>query len=254
MIGKGRVIGQTNLEAWVRSNEGYLIVIKSDVIELQIHGQIIVTVENNNELITGGKWYDIQIAALKNADGSVQVIFGIDGNIIINYTDYDDPAWGTNGFGFAVNKANGVYHVKKTDNFKTEPADYTTLDEEIAREPKNGASIYSERTWKAYQDVLNGAKSFPRDLTRFDQKSIDEMTKKLREAREALLTPEQEAALNAGKDPNRGDGGAKTDSEALVIIIIASVAVVLIAGGVALMIVLKKRKKKATTTEAETQE
>ena len=244
------------METWVRSDEGYLIVIKSDVIELQIHGQIIVTVENNNELITGGKWYDIQIGALKNADGSVQVIFGIDGNIIINYTDYDDPAWGTNGFGFAVNKANGVYHIKKTDNFYIEGADYTALDEEIAREPKDGASIYSERTWKAYQEVLNAAKSFPRNLTRFDQKSIDEMTKKLREAREALLTPEQEAALDADKDPNLGndDPGAKTDSKTLVIIIAASVAAVLIAGGVVLMVVLKKRKKKAVLAETEVQE
>ncbi|MBQ2897623.1 MAG: right-handed parallel beta-helix repeat-containing protein [Clostridia bacterium] len=78
------------------ANNGYGLVIKSDLIELQrrpyVTGEssIFVEVVNDSKIVKEGEWFDLTMQVIPTADGN-RIIVKIDGNTIIDYLDKNAP-------------------------------------------------------------------------------------------------------------------------------------------------------------------
>ncbi len=101
---------------------GYFICLNSGQIELQKrhnkkdYGNIAV-VPNNNEILKGGEWYNIQAGAIRQADGSVRVLFKVNGQTVFDYLDTEEPITGSGSFGVVVQpeKTNGFARLQAAD-------------------------------------------------------------------------------------------------------------------------------------------
>lgn len=104
------------LEAGVSSptqTDGYYLVVKQEVIELQRQplsadatDAVLVSVNNDNQIIKAGEWYDITTLAETTSKG-VHIVFTVNGETIIDYVDTKDPVYGLGNFAFMHNVANG---------------------------------------------------------------------------------------------------------------------------------------------------
>lgn len=120
----GFAIAQSNTGAFITSaaaTDGYFICIKADQFELQKRKggtsyDNLPTVANN-DILTGGEWYDIQIAAINEADGSVRILFTVNDTVVFDYVDSNNPITGAGGFGVVVQpeNVNGYARLKPAD-------------------------------------------------------------------------------------------------------------------------------------------
>ena len=144
---QGFALAQTNPGAFITSGtDGYLIVINPAQIELQKYRggkkllQIDVKVPQN--LFVGGEYYDIEIGAINNKDGSVGIHFKINDTLIFDPTIFvdtvddlvigntgqklfEDPIVNCGNFGVVVNPVNGAAYFKQADEDVLGVTDYT---------------------------------------------------------------------------------------------------------------------------------
>lgn len=76
---------------------GYFFVIKDDLIEFQKYtgkgkGQILVTIENNNQIVKPAITHEIEVGSV-NVEGGVLSKLIVDGETIIEYLDTEDPIY-----------------------------------------------------------------------------------------------------------------------------------------------------------------
>ena len=65
------------------------------------------------------------------------------------------------------------------------------MDEELEQEPVDG-TLYTETSWGEYQEIVDYAKGFVRNLTKEDQKKVDDLVVVLKAKREALVEVDNE--------------------------------------------------------------
>lgn len=110
----GFAIAQSNMNVSITSaknTDGYLVCLfggsDKNSIELQKrkggtnYGNVAV-VENCTEIIKAGETHDIEIGAINNTDGSVRILFKVDGNVIFDYLDENNAIVGETGFGIVL--------------------------------------------------------------------------------------------------------------------------------------------------------
>lgn len=110
----GFAIAQSNMNVSITSTkntDGYLICLfggnDKNSIELQKrkggtnYGNVAV-VENCAEIIKAGVTHDIEIGAINNTDGSVRILFKVDGQVIFDYLDENNAIVGKTGFGIVL--------------------------------------------------------------------------------------------------------------------------------------------------------
>jgi len=100
---------------------GYYVVIKPDVIELQRKPQheteansILVTIPNNRQVIDAGKWYEVTTLAEPVEDG-IRVLFTVDGNTVIDFVDTVNPVYDLGCFAFMHNAGNGSMSLRAVE-------------------------------------------------------------------------------------------------------------------------------------------
>ncbi len=77
--------------AW-NGNSQYIVIIKAKTIEFQkFGGGNSVFVEYPNDCIFSGQTHEIEYSALNNDNGSVDILFKVDGKTIVEYNDNDEP-------------------------------------------------------------------------------------------------------------------------------------------------------------------
>ena len=92
-------------------SRGYFFVIKDDLIEFQKYtakakGQILVTIENNNQIVKPGITHEIEVGSV-NVEGGVLSKLIVDGETIIEYLDSEDPIYEQGYFSFFCNSKLG---------------------------------------------------------------------------------------------------------------------------------------------------
>ena len=110
----GFAIAQSNMNVSITSaknTDGYLICLfggnDKNNIELQKrkggtnYGNI-AEVKNCAEIIKAGETHDIEIGAINNTDGSVRILFKVDGQVIFDHLDKNNAIVGETGFGIVV--------------------------------------------------------------------------------------------------------------------------------------------------------
>ncbi|MBR4059833.1 MAG: FIVAR domain-containing protein, partial [Lachnospiraceae bacterium] len=207
----GFVLAQANENAYAITNstDGYFICINTNQVELQKRqngnkvGQIDKALDTT--LFDGGEYYDIEIGAINYPDGSVGIHFKIGDTLIfdpeimrdttadvaINDADIlttstmtaivGEPFVDTPTFGTVLNRKNGPEYLKLS------AADYTALEAELAQADSLTQSDYTTDSWNAYQAMLDEAEALATNLAAAEQASVDEMTAKVKAAREALV-------------------------------------------------------------------
>ena len=109
--------------------DGYFICIKPTVVELHKYqnGSKVVQIDApiDANVFAGGDYYDIEVGAINNADGTVGIHFKINDTVIFSPethldTETDEaipgsPILHATGFGVVVNPANGTAYLKKAD-------------------------------------------------------------------------------------------------------------------------------------------
>lgn len=92
------------------NQEGYIVIVKPDQgkLELQRYGTSTVNLykEYFTDLIKYGEDYTVEYGALDTEDGSVRVIFKVNGETIIDYTDSEAPVRDAGYFGIYQSGAN----------------------------------------------------------------------------------------------------------------------------------------------------
>lgn len=106
----GYAINQPDKDMQIWSGD-YYVVIKKDVFELQEHGRILKTAENNG-VFTSGRWHEIQIGVIP-VMGGVNIVFSVDGKMIFDEIS-KTQLYKNDGY-FAVQAANNIITVAKTD-------------------------------------------------------------------------------------------------------------------------------------------
>ncbi|MBR3762586.1 MAG: right-handed parallel beta-helix repeat-containing protein [Lachnospiraceae bacterium] len=193
----GFAIGQSDRGKFITNSTGYFVCFSGDEIQLQkyidgkkVTGADLLKITNTGEdkMFASGQTYSIQLGALQNADGSVRILFKVDGNVIIDYLDTENPVIGDNGFGVVIQKlaTNGVAHLKLADLTEAEKADYTALETELAKEETLTEGDYTEESWAAYQQVVDIAEVITKELTSYDQMIVNELVYELQIAFNAL--------------------------------------------------------------------
>ena len=89
-------------------SRGYFFVIKDDLIEFQKYtdkskGAILVTIENNNQIVKPGITHEIEVGSV-NVEGGVLSKLIVDGETIIEYLDTEEPIYEQGYFSFYVHK------------------------------------------------------------------------------------------------------------------------------------------------------
>ena len=89
-------------------SRGYFFVIKDDLIEFQKYtakgkGEILVTVENNNQIFKPGTTHDITVGSV-NVEGGVMNKLIVDGQTVIEYLDAEDPIYEQGYFSLFVHQ------------------------------------------------------------------------------------------------------------------------------------------------------
>ena len=88
-----------------------MFVIKDDLIEFQKYtakgkGQILVTIENNNQIIKPAITHEIEVGSV-NVEGGVLSKLIVDGETIVEYLDSEDPIYEQGYFSFFCNSKLG---------------------------------------------------------------------------------------------------------------------------------------------------
>ena len=118
----GFALAQTNTSEYItdaQCTDGYLLCFSGNQIELQKRnggnnfGNLAVV--TNDGLFEAGKWYDLQMGAINNADGSVRIYFKINDTVVFDYTDSDAVISNVDNFGIVIKKDNGIYSVKPAE-------------------------------------------------------------------------------------------------------------------------------------------
>lgn len=98
----------------VLRTSGYFAVIKTDKIELQKYpapssGAILQSVDNNGRILPN-TFYNVE-SYCENLNDGIRIVFKVNGEIILDYTDTDNPDVGLGYFSKQVNKAanSGIY-------------------------------------------------------------------------------------------------------------------------------------------------
>lgn len=85
---------ETKGKSMVTAAKGYYIIVKRDLIELQKYpsnsGNILTEVVNAGSIIKPDTYHDVEVSCTPEGDG-VRIVFKVDGNIIIDYSDETDP-------------------------------------------------------------------------------------------------------------------------------------------------------------------
>jgi len=202
----GFSIAHSNIDKFITSTaetDGYLICLKGDQLELQKrkggtdYGNLAVVINNHEILTYGTEWYEIELGAINHADGSVQIIFKVNGVTVFDYLDTVDAIAGANGFGIVVQKEEriGSVHLAQADLTNVQ-ADYSELDTELQKAEELTESDYTEASWSAYEAVLEQVELLPDGLTVLDQNEVDQLVVALKAAREALV--EKPVVLSSG--------------------------------------------------------
>lgn len=89
-------------------SRGYFFVIKDDLIEFQKYtakgkGEILVTVENNNQIVKPATTHEVEVGSV-NVEGGVLSKLIVDGKTVIEYLDTEDPIYDLGYFSFFVHK------------------------------------------------------------------------------------------------------------------------------------------------------
>lgn len=116
------------------------VVIKKEQIELQRSGTILATVPNTN-LFEEEKWHEVQFGAI-NTNVGVEIIFNIDGKMIFDMIDRDNPVWVAGRFGV------------KTPNYKDE--DLKIVPVKVHIKP---SSNIPEGIYNVPEEILNATGS-----------------------------------------------------------------------------------------------
>ena len=152
----------TSIKCSSKATDSYFICIKNDLIELQKRsgGKTYPFIEvENTGIIEPGKMYDIELAAINNPDGSVQVIFKVDGEYVFNYTDTENPVVGSEGFGIVVQQKNEKTYIQKADLSQfAVSADVTALSEAISEAEAISGEKYTTDSYNALQTAITVAK------------------------------------------------------------------------------------------------
>ncbi|MBR3761252.1 MAG: right-handed parallel beta-helix repeat-containing protein [Lachnospiraceae bacterium] len=206
----GFPIAKVNPNAGTIANatDGYFICIEYKAAESQLYvqmqkrqgGKKVTQLDKkvDTSIYSGGGYYDIEIGAINNPDGSVGIHFKIndawifDPEVVVDTTEdkviegfgqaiVGTPFVETPTFGVYAHKSNGIEYLKQS------AADYTALDAEIAQADALAQSDYTEASWSAYQALLDEAEALAANLAKKEQTVIDELTAELKAAREALV-------------------------------------------------------------------
>ncbi len=113
----------TNVEITSKMTDGYLVCLfgGTNQIELQKYKDGVQTipevVDNCDQIIKIGEEQDIEIGAINNADGSVRILFKVDGKVIFDYLDTENAVVGETGFGVIVQckPRNGALTLSQAD-------------------------------------------------------------------------------------------------------------------------------------------
>lgn len=129
-------IAQSNTATFItEGTDGYFICINPGQIELQKYqgGKVVqINKSIDNTIFDGNKYYNIEIGAINNPDGSVGIHFKIDDTLIFDPEVFVDtkedkviagteqaipgvPIIDATGFGVIVNPSNGTAYLKKAD-------------------------------------------------------------------------------------------------------------------------------------------
>jgi len=190
------------------ATDGYFICIEYKAKESQLYvqmqkrqgGKKVTQLDKkvDTSIYSGGGYYDIEIGAINNPDGSVGIHFKIndtlifDPEVVVDTTEdkviegfgqaiVGTPFVKTPTFGVYAHKSNGIEYLKKS------AADYTALAAEIAQADSLTRADYTEASWNAYQELLDEAEALATNLAEKEQAAIDELTAELKAAREALV-------------------------------------------------------------------
>ncbi len=127
--------------------------------------------------INGGSYTDDSVKAVEDAVAAV-----VDGLDITKQAEVD-------AFAAAIEEA--------VANLTKKGADYSALEEAIAKAEALNKDDWSEETWAAVEEALNNANNLPKDLTVDDQATIDAAADALNDAIDNLATAEVPLLLKA---------------------------------------------------------
>jgi hypothetical protein len=128
---------------------GYLIVIKSNVIELQRYngGSSFLSIVNNT-VINDAEWHDIQIGTLNQADG-VLIVFKVDGKTVFSQLDTEKPITDDGYFTLHDVTKGGSISIMPTDNLPTDNLDNATVSYSEPVEQNIGEFLQNQKLWNA---------------------------------------------------------------------------------------------------------
>lgn len=115
----GFALRQSNKDVFVTtaaSTNSYFICIKEDQFELQkrkdgnSYGNSAV-LANNHSIMTSGVTYRMELGAITQADGSVRILFKVDGQTVFDYTDSSNSIIEPGYFGIILQQANGIAEI-----------------------------------------------------------------------------------------------------------------------------------------------
>lgn len=76
--------------SWSGNNQ-YMVIIKEDVLEFQKYGGTSIYETYPNECIKSGEEYLVEFSQQNLEDGSVRIVFKVNDEVIIDYTDKEQP-------------------------------------------------------------------------------------------------------------------------------------------------------------------
>ena len=167
---QGFALAQTNTNAFITSGtDGYFICINPGQVELQKYQggkkQVQINVAITDEIFNGGAYYDVEVGAINNPDGSVGIHFKINDTVIFDPAVFVDttedkvitgteqtipgkPISNCGTFGIIVNPSNGNTYLKQGEP----TVDLTALNETIAEAKALLAEMKEVSEGGAYYD------------------------------------------------------------------------------------------------------